>query len=578
MRVRHEGVIAFAARSRLSRSPSPEPVAAGATGRAFAQPADLVLKELGSERRGLSRSEAAVRYARFGPNVLPEPPVPSVAAVFGRQFLSPFIYVLFGAAALSVASAEWSDAGFIGAVVALNAVIGTVQEARAERSARALRQMVTTTARVARDGDLVEIGADAVVPGDVLVLAPGDKVPADVRLLDSQDLHTDESLLTGESVPVGKHATEVLALSTGLADRVNMALAGTFVTRGRAEAVVVGTGASTEVGVLASQLATRRESEAPLLGRMRRFTHWVAAVMVVVAVGFAVIEAARGTPWREVALIAIALAVSAIPEGLPVAMTVALAVAVRRMAHRHVIVRRMAAVEALGSCTTIVTDKTGTLTVNELTAAAVVLPGGSRWDVTGAGTVPEGEAVPKQPGDEARRQELVGLARSVALCNEAVLAREDGAWVHHGDAVDVGLLVLARKLGVSQAAARAAFSLVARIPFESERRFMASLHELEEGEPGAAQVVHVKGAVETVLAMCTRQRGPGGDVPLAFEEVVADAESLATRGRFSRVHRCHCFRRLPAPARRRLGPRLSAERRHGPHGPVRERHGLQCPL
>ncbi|MDA8297018.1 MAG: HAD-IC family P-type ATPase [Actinomycetota bacterium] len=434
----------------------------------FIEPAERVLRALGSTRHGLGAAEAGRRLAAVGANVLPETPPPSAFTVFVRQFASPFIYVLLLAAGLALLLKEWADAGFIGVVVVLNAAIGTLQEARAERSAHALRQMMTTTARVVRDGDLAEVDAAELVPGDIVVLASGDKVPADLRLLDGQDLQIDESLLTGESLPVVKDARAVLPADAALAERTNMAFAGAFVNRGRGEGVVVATGLSVQIGVLASELAATAQQEPPLVMRMRRFTHWVAAVMVVVAATFAALEAARGTRLSQVALIAIALAVSAIPEGLPVALTVALAIATRKMAQRHVIVRRMAAVEALGSCTTIATDKTGTVTVNELTATDVVLPGGSLWRVTGAGAAPEGELIPAQSGDAVRRDDVVALARAGALCNEAALIRGDSNWATHGDAVDASLLVLAHKLGITRADALAEAPQVAHLPFESD--------------------------------------------------------------------------------------------------------------
>lgn len=497
----------------------------------FAEPREHVLTTLDSTRRGLATAEAARRLRQTGPNVLPEAPLPSIASVFARQFASPFIYILLAAAALSTALREWADAGFIGAVVVLNAVIGTLQEARAERSAHALHQMMTTRARVVRDGDLTEVDAADLVPGDVVMLSSGDKVPADLRFLDCQDLQIDESLLTGESLPVGKIADAVFPVDTGLAERANMAFAGALVTRGRGEGIVVATGLAVQIGVLAVELNGLSEQEPPLLTRMRRFTHWVAAVMAVVAVVFAAIEAARGTPLSEVALVAIALAVSAIPEGLPVALTVALAIAMGRMAKRHVIVRRMAAVEALGSCTTIATDKTGTLTVNELTATDVVLPGRSRWSVSGAGAIPVGQVAPLTASEITRLDQVTALARSGALCNEAALMREDSGWAHRGDSVDVGLLVLAHKLGVTRPEALAEAPPLAQIPFESERRFAASRHRVLEGTSAPRDEIYVKGAVETVLEMCSSQLGAHGEEPLAAREIHEEAERLASAGR-----------------------------------------------
>ena len=496
----------------------------------FAASKDVVLSELGASRRGLSPDEAERRLLSHGLNKLPEVPVPSVIKVFTRQFASPFIYILLVAVVLSLLLQEWSNAGFVSAVVVLNAVIGTVQEHRAERSAQALRQLITTHSKVVRDGDVTEIDATYIVAGDLVLIASGDKVPADIRLLDSRDLQVDESLLTGESMAVTKDSNSVLSPDTGLAERVNMAFAGTLVSRGRGEGVVVATGLSTEIGSLARELSGPAAQEPPLVMRMRRFTHRVAAVMIIVAAIFAFIEAARGTPIKDVALVAIALAVSAIPEGLPIALTVALAIATRRMADRNVVVRRMVAVESLGSCTTIATDKTGTLTVNELTATDIVLPGGSRWGVSGVGTVPTGNVLALEPRDAPRRDQALTVALAGALCNEAVLASEDSKWIHHGDPVDVSLLVLAHKVSITRPGALVESEQVSQIPFESERRYAATLHR-RVTTTGDAATLYVKGAVEAVLAMCSLQMGVSGEEPVVPEGIRADVELLATHGR-----------------------------------------------
>ena len=497
---------------------------------AHAHSPDTVLQELGADRHGLTGSEAARRHAEHGPNRLPEPEPPSGLALFARQFASPFIYILLIAVALSLALREFSNAAFVGAVVLLNAAIGTVQESRAERSARALRRLVQTQSRVVRDGDVIEIDATELVVGDLVLVGSGERVPADLRLLDSRDLLVDESLLTGESLPVAKSADVVLPADAGLGERVNMVFAGTLVSRGRGEGVATVIGRSSEIGAIATEIGHAGESDPPLVVRMRRFTHRVAAVMVVVAAVFTAVEVARGTPLKEVALVAIALAVSAIPEGLPIAMTVTLAIAGRRMAARHVIVRHMVAIESLGSCTTIATDKTGTLTVNELTVTDVVLPSGSRWRVGGVGLSPTGDARPVDARHADLRGHVVALARAGALCNEGVLAREDSSWVAHGDAVDVSLLVLAHKLGVTRPDAIAQAPLLAEIPFESERRYAASLHRSPAAGAAAVELV-VKGAAETVVGMCTRQVGPLGEEPVGRERVRAEAERLAGEGR-----------------------------------------------
>jgi magnesium-transporting ATPase (P-type) len=485
-----------------------------------------VLAAAASARSGLSAEEAERRVEEHGANVLPEPALPGALVVFVRQFLSPFIYVLLFAAGLSVYLREWSDAAFIAGVLLLNATVGSVQEYRAQRSAAALRRWVRTRTRVLRDGDACEIDAEAVTLGDVVLLASGDKVPADLRLLDAHALQVDESLLTGESTPAAKFPDQVHPAATGLADRRNLAYAGTLVTYGRGTGVVVAIAAQTQVGRLAGELVEPQEADPPLLTRMRQFTVAVAAVMAVVAGVLATIEVSRGTPVHEVALLAVALAVSAVPEGLPVAMTVALAIGMNRMARRNVVVRRLLAVESLGSCTLIASDKTGTLTVNELTVGRIVIPGEPAWAVSGVGAQPDGELV-MPGGEDADRLALAErLAVAVALCNEAVLAREDDAWVHHGDAVDVALLVLARKLGVSRPQALQAQPLVAAIPFESERRDAATRHRGE-----AADTIVVKGAVEQVLPLCGRAASLAGpQQPLDPTAVRLDAEHLAADG------------------------------------------------
>ncbi len=492
---------------------------------AHALPVDAVLQQLGSGPNGLSAVEAERRLAEDGPNVIPEPPLPSAWAVFLRQFLSPFIYVLMFAGGLSAYLGEWSDATFIGAVLVLNAVIGGFQENRAQHSAAALRRLVPAHARVLRDGDVVELDAMDLVRGDVLLLASGDRVPADVRLLDAPALRCDESLLTGESKAVAKEAATVLEATTGLADRLNMAHAGTLVTFGRGTGVVVATGAGTTVGRLAGDLARPVEADPPLLVRMRQFTLGVSVVIALVAVGLGAIEAGRGTPLHEVALMAIALSVAAIPEGLPVALTVALAIGMTRMARRRVVVRRLLAVESLGSCTVIASDKTGTLTLNELTATRITLPGEPAWEVTGAGTEPYGELL-LPGGEDVRHLTLVDrLALATVLCNEAVLAHTEGGWTHHGDAVDVALLVLAHKVGVTRTQALRARPQVAAIPFESERRYAATRHSGPDGDE-----VMVKGAIERVLSMCTWEATAEGDRPLDVVEALAAADRLTAMG------------------------------------------------
>jgi len=294
---------------------------------------------------------------------------------FVRQLKSPLMYVLLGAALVSAALGEWSDAAFIFAAVLVNAVIGTYQEHSAERTAEALRGLVSPRAFVEREGAAREIDAAEIVPGDVVLLESGARVPADLRLLSAAHLSIDESLLTGESLPVVKDPARVLPPEAGIAERANMAFAGTLVRRGRARGVVVATALDTALGRIAGSVLGKLHPKAPLVVRMERFTHLITAAVGVAAVLVAAVSFARGATLADVFVLAVALAVSSVPEGLPVALTVALAVGMQRMARRNVIVRRLVAVEALGSCTHIASDKTGTLTLNQLTVRRVELSG-----------------------------------------------------------------------------------------------------------------------------------------------------------------------------------------------------------
>lgn len=495
-------------------------------GAPYALPTEHVLAALGSNPRGLTRAEASARLGQFGRNALPRAKPPGVSAVFLRQFLSPLIYILLFAVAISLFLGDWSDAGFIAAVLLINAVIGTAQEYSAERSAEALRALVVSKARVTREGEDFEVDAEELVPGDVVLLESGMKVPADLRLLSSAALEMDESLLTGESLPVAKDPERVLDAYATVGDRVNMAFAGTLVTRGRASGVVASTGARTQLGRIATSVTAAVSAKPPLLVRMDRFTKRIALVIGIAVVFLGAASLARGSAASDVFFMAVALAVSAIPEGLPVALTVALAIGARRMSRRRVIARRLVAVEALGSCTFIAADKTGTLTLNELTARKVLFAGHGPWDVTGEGTVPEGEVLLPSAVDAAQGRALVErLAVAVALCNDGFLGRRDGGWVSHGDAVDVALLALAHKAGVTRPAVEAQCPRWAEIPFEAERRFAATLHRCA-GESRA----FVKGASERVLPMCHRMATVNGDVPIDMAALEDQANALAARG------------------------------------------------
>ena len=448
---------------------------------------------------GLSGSEAAVRLEKFGPNVLPHAPFPACWQIVLRQFRSPLIYILGAAAVVSAAIGEPTDAAFIAAVLSLNALIGGYQEWRAEKSSQALQQLLQIHAAVVRDGEVFETEAENVVPGDTVWLESGNRVPADLRLVSAQGIEIDESLLTGESLAVSKDPTRNGDAATPVGEQRNMVFAGSIVVRGRAQGMVVATGPATYLGQLALDVMSATGGKPPLIERLERFTHIVAASVLVAAFAVAMLGVVlHNHSVHDMFLFSVALAVSAIPEGLPVALTVALAIGTARMARRGVIVRRLAAVEGLGSCTLIASDKTGTLTCNELTVREIRLQTGERFEVSGEGFVPEGQVTHDgRTIETGSHPGLDGLAGVAVLCNEADLHRRNGEWIWRGDAVDLALLAMAHKLGWTREASMAGHPQVNEIPFEPERQFAASYHQAD-----GATDVFVKGAPERVLAMC----------------------------------------------------------------------------
>ena len=488
-------------------------------------------------KSGLTSAEAQRRLEEVGPNRLPEPKSAGIFLLFVRQFLSPFIYILLVAAIVSLAVGQTPSAVFIAAVLLLNATIGTIQEFSAQRSAAALRAMVRGQARVLRDGSLVVVDAEALVPGDFVFLSSGDRIPADINLSESTDLCVDESMLTGESVAVTKNAEARVVDDAPLADRLNACFAGSVVTRGRGRGVVSETGLNTQIGVIAKRVAQRRVSEPPLLVRIRRFTYEVAgAILLAILALSAVMLIKGGYDTVAMLMMGIGLAVSTIPEGLPAALTVALAIGMRRMAQANVIIRKLVAVEALGSCTFICSDKTGTLTVNELTIHAAILPTGQRFEATGAGVGP-GEIT----GEETKL--LNELCVTGVLANESHLDYAGGDWVSDGDIVDVAFLVFAKKYGLSLSEVRTARERVDLIPYESERAFSASLNKDVETE-----FLHVKGSPEKILAASTHMRVDGDTVQIDIPHLSQQVEDLAQQGY-----------RVIALARRPIKEGMSAE-------------------
>lgn len=480
---------------------------------AFTLPA--VFQVLNASENGLAEDEALARLQQYGPNKLPHQLPPPLWQIILRQFRSPLIYILLLAAVISIGIGDAKDAGFIALVLLINTIIGSYQEWRAEQSSHALRKLLQIRAAVQRSGEVREISAEEVVPGDVVWLESGNRVPADIRLLSGQGLEVDESLLTGESLPVHKDPSWGGTESVPLADRLNMAYAGSVVARGRAKGMVVATGTATNVGQLAVAVLGSVGGKPPLLVRMEKFTRFIAVAVLAAAAIIAIGGVAYGKyALSEMFLFAVALAVSAVPEGLPVALTVALAVATTRMARRGAIVRRLTAVEGLGSCTLIATDKTGTLTCNELTVREIRLGTGELFRVTGEGFVPNGQVLLNgEPVGPGRHANLEALARAGVLCNESDLHHRDDSWIWRGDAVDIALLSMGHKLGLSREAVLGEFLQVKQVPFEPEHQFAATFHQANE-----AVAVFVKGAPERVLDMCARR--DDGEARRILEETV----------------------------------------------------------
>lgn len=481
---------------------------------------------LESTREGLREAEAARRLDVYGPNRVPEAKKTGPLARFAMQFHNLLIYVLIVAALMTAALQHWVDTAVIVGVVVVNAVIGFIQEGKAERALDAIRNMLSHQAFVRRGGRSEQIDAAELVPGDVVALQAGDKVPADVRLFQVKDLRVDESILTGESVPVGK-GTEPVDPRAVIGDRTCMAYSGTLVTYGRGSAVVVATGAQSEIGRISAMLGRVQTLTTPLMRQIARFSQWLSGGILITAVAtFLFGTLLRDYSAADMFLAAVGLAVAAIPEGLPAIMTITLAVGVQRMAQRKAIIRRLPAVETLGALTVICSDKTGTLTKNEMTAQAVVTAGGS-FEVTGAGYDPHGAF--RTNGTEVAASDypvLYELCRAAILCNDAAVSEREGQWRLQGDPTEGALVVLGMKAGLDPSFQQDEWPRTDVIPFESEHRFMATLHHDRVGHA----FIYLKGAPERVLDMCTYQRMRGEDVPLDRVYWEAALEELAGRG------------------------------------------------
>jgi magnesium-transporting ATPase (P-type) len=489
-------------------------------------PEEEIFRVLKTSEKGLSDEEVNKRIKIYGENKLPPGKIVTLMQIIMHQFLNPLIFILVAAAVASVAIGESNDAIFIFLVIFINSALGTYQEYNAEKSANSLQKLVKIKARVKRNGKEKEVQSEELVPGDILLLESGMKVPADMRLLEVNSLEIDESFLTGESI-AAKKQIEVLQENLVVADRTNIAFAGATVMKGRGMGVVVGTGINTQVGKISQDVTESTSAKPPLVLRMDKFIKQISIFIIALSVILAVVLRMQGMDITAIFFFVVALAVSAIPEGLPVALTVALSIATKRMAKRNVIVRKLTSVESLGSCTIIASDKTGTLTVNEQTAKIILLPNGTSFTVNGEGYNGEG-SVSDTEGKKivfSDYEELSTITRIAVSANEGSLINENGKWTHYGDAMDVALLGMAYKLEVNPEKWRHDEKAIGKIPYESERKFSASFCE-----KNSSVYIEVKGAVETILDFCPFMSINGEIKNIDKNKTLADAEKLAKGG------------------------------------------------
>ncbi len=475
---------------------------------------------------GLDDQEARKRLSSFGPNRLPAPKQHGPLIRLLLHFNNLLIYVLLGAALLTAILGHWIDTAAILAVAVVNAVIGFLQEGKAEKALQAIQEMLSPRATVLRDGPRRSVLAEDLVPGDIVILESGDKVPADIRLTRTTGLRIQEAALTGESVPVDK-TTQSVQPDTAIGDRNSMAYAGTLVAAGNGIGVVVETGASTEIGHISGMLNAVQQLSTPLLRQMNIFARWLTgAVIILAALVFLFGITLRDFELVEMFMVVVGLAVAAIPEGLPAILTVTLAIGVQRMASRNAIIRRLPAVETLGSVSIICSDKTGTLTRNEMTVRSIATAS-DIFDVTGVGYEPHGDIRLKGRAiDRSQHPQLITAMRAAALCNDSFLKEADTTWSVEGDPMEGALLAASIKAGLTPEAEMQRLPRIGAIPFDAAHRFMATLHRDVDGE----KLIYLKGAPEQIIEMCAFQSGCEGPELLDAKGWHARVAQMAAQG------------------------------------------------
>lgn len=490
-------------------------------------------ERLGTDiRRGLTRDEAERRWHQYGPNELRREEEPSLLSMFIRQFKDFLVLILLAASILSVIVGEFTDAVIIIVIVILNALLGMFQESRASKAMEALKRMSKPEVSVIREGMSQVIAATKLVPGDLVILDAGDYVPADLRIIEAANLKIDESAITGESVPVEKEAQVVFSEEKELGDRLNCAYSGTIVTYGRGKGLVTATGMDTVVGGIAEMLQTVEEEDTPLQKKLGQFGKYLGLVALAVCGIVFVLGIIRGTPFVEMFMIAVSLAVAAIPEGLPAVVAIVLALGMQRMVKQHTILKRLHAVETLGSTTVICSDKTGTMTQNEMTVVRVYTPDGRIYEVSGEGYAPEGDFHEGgKPLTEVEEGNVFALLQAVLLCNDSELVsekeRDKTVWKIMGDPTEGALVVAAAKAGLKRDVLEKSNPRVAEIPFDSERKLMSTIHRTAEG----GFIVFTKGAPDVLISRCNRMYGKDGIIktllPGDVEEILRQNKEMA---------------------------------------------------
>ena len=475
-----------------------------------------IYKSTNSKETGLTSNEAKERILKYGKNVLPKEKKDGLIKIFFSQFASPIVIVMIVAGVFSLLAKEYIDALAIAFIILVDAIFGTVQEWQAGKEAESLQNLIKVKSKVLRDGKEKVIDSDDLVVGDIVLLESGNKISADLRIISSLNLTIDESILTGESIAAVKN-NSLIDHDCGISDRTNMAFGGTSVVTGRATGIVVETGANTEIGKISSKVLETKNEKSPLVIRMEKLSKQITILVVIIAALLTILMLVKGEPIQEVFISVVALSVSAMPEGLPLALTLALTIGSHRMSKKNVIVKKLNSVESLGSCTVIASDKTGTLTVNEQTAKKILLPDDSLFEIEGTGYNGDGKVIEI---DNARIEDAIEIAKLGVINNEATLKKENGKWKSFGDSIDIAFLALGEKLNLGSY-----YTEIKNIPYESEKKYSAVFYE-EEGK----KYCTVKGSVEKVLSFCDHMLISSKKEKLDIAKIQKQNESLAKDG------------------------------------------------